>query len=109
MEELGGRVKHAEVTIGNSHVLMGGATIEHPPISLSLHVYVENADEVYKKALKAGRTSIMEPVDMFYRDRHGGVKDKWGNQWWMATHIEDVSREELKARAEKYHATAAAK
>lgn len=110
MEEPGSdRIKHAEVVIGNSHVMMGGATKEHPPIPMSLYVYVEDADEVYKRAIKAGASSIMEPVDMFYGDRHGGVKDKWGNQWWMATHIEDLSWEELKVRSEKYHAASAAK
>lgn len=61
------------------------------------------ADAVYERALKAGATSIMEPADQFYGDRHGGVTDPFGNQWWIATHIEDVSNEELARRAANQH------
>jgi len=63
---------------------------------------VNNADAVYKRALQAGATSIMEPMDQFYGDRHGGVKDPAGNIWWIATHKEDVPPEELKKRAEAF-------
>ena len=63
-------------------------------------LYVEDADATYQRALEAGGTSILEPQDMFYGDRHGGVKDPSGNSWWIATHIEDVSAEELKSRGE---------
>src|SRR3989442_4032610 len=51
-------------------------------------------------ALKAGATSLREPMDAFYGDRTAGVKDSFGNSWWIATHQEDVSREELDKRAE---------
>ncbi len=67
-----------------------------------LHLYVENADAVYKQALNAGSTSLQEPTDQFYGDRSGGVKDKFGIDWWISTHIEDVPPEEFKKREEEY-------
>ena len=65
-----------------------------------LHLYVEDADATYRRALEAGATSVREPSNQFYGDRAGGVKDAAGNQWWIATRIEDVPPEELKKRAE---------
>ena len=53
----------------------------------------------YRRALAAGATSIMPPADQFYGDRTAGVRDPSGNQWWLATHVEDVSPEEHRARA----------
>jgi uncharacterized glyoxalase superfamily protein PhnB len=67
-----------------------------------LHVYVPNVDAVYQKALKAGATSVMEPSNMFYGDRSGGVKDPSGNSWYIATHKEDVAAPELQKRAEAF-------
>ena len=64
-----------------------------------LYVYVKDTDATYRRALKAGATSIMEPADMFYGDRNAGVKDPSGNQWWIATHKEDVPPAELAQRA----------
>jgi uncharacterized glyoxalase superfamily protein PhnB len=64
---------------------------------------VENADAVYQKAIQAGAKSISEPKDQFYGDRSGGVEDPSGNCWWIATHIEDVSHEELERRARAMH------
>ena len=96
-----GVVMHAQVKIGDSFVMMGEADgTEHPAMPASLYLYVPNIDEVYKRAIKAGGVSIREPADMFYGDRHGGVKDVAGNQWWIATHIEDVSPEEMRRRME---------
>jgi PhnB protein len=64
------------------------------------NVYVDDADAVYQRALAAGATSVQAPVDQFYGDRSGGVKDAFGNLWWIATHIEDVPPEELQRRAQ---------
>jgi PhnB protein len=61
---------------------------------------VNDTDAVYQRALQAGAASIMEPADQFYGDRSAGVQDPSGNQWWIATHKEDVPPEELKKRAE---------
>ena len=97
-----GQIMHAQIKIGDSFVMLGEPHDGQPAFPSSLYVYVPNVDEVYKQAVKAGGASISEPADMFYGDRHGGVKDSAGNQWWIATHIEDVSPDEMKRRAEKF-------
>jgi PhnB protein len=61
---------------------------------------VADVDAAYGKAMEAGAESVGEPADQFYGDRHGGVRDLAGNQWWVATHVEDVEPEELKRRQE---------
>jgi len=70
----------------------------------SIHLYVNDADATYKRALQAGGTSLMEPSDQFYGDRNGGVKDAFGNHWWISTHKEDLSSGELKKRTEDFFA-----
>ena len=94
----GGGIMHAEVRIGDSVVMMSDAMGEHGPMPTMLHLYVEDVDVVYRRALQAGATSIREPEDQFYGDRAGAVKDAFGNQWWIATHVEDVPIEELERR-----------
>lgn len=94
-----GTIGHAELRIGDSVVMLGDVQGESKATSSAMYVYVNDADTIYKRALEAGATSVMEPADQFYGDRHGGVKDPAGNYWWIATHIEDVSPEELKKRA----------
>lgn len=93
-----GKVAHAEARIGDSILMMGSAQGDTKPIPTALYLYVPNCDELYRRALAAGATSISEPKDQFYGDRHGGIKDPCGNTWWVATHIEDVSQEELTRR-----------
>lgn len=93
-----GRVMHAEVQIGDSKVMLGEATSEWPPMPCMLHLYVPDVDRIYKQAVGAGATSLREPADQFYGDRSAGVKDAEGNQWWLATHVEDVSPEEMERR-----------
>ena len=95
-----GKIAHAEVTIGDSVVQVSDAMGEWEPIQVPLLVYVPDADAAYERALKAGATSVREPMDAFYGDRTAGVKDAFGNTWWIATHTEDVSREEIERRAE---------
>jgi len=97
-----GAIMHAEMKIGDSMIMLGEASEEWKPMPCALYHYVNDADAVYKRALQAGATSIMEPADQFYGDRHGGVKDPSGNTWWIATHKEDVAPEELKKRAEEF-------
>ena len=95
-----GTIMNAVFWIGDS-VIMLGELPEGSPFgtrSATVYMYVEDADSVYEKAIAAGATSLMEPADQFYGDRNAGVEDAWGNQWWIATHIEDVSVEEIKRR-----------
>ena len=92
-----GTVMHAEIKIGDSIVMMGeSAEGKHFPAML--HLYMDGVDEVYQAALRAGGKSLREPANQPYGDRSGGVEDASGNQWWISTHIEDVSSDELERR-----------
>jgi uncharacterized glyoxalase superfamily protein PhnB len=95
-----GAVMHAEVRIGDSRLMMGEPGGNWTPMPGSLYLYVPDTDAVYRRALAAGATSLMEPADQFYGDRNAGVKDPSGNSWWIATHKEDVSHEEMVRRAQ---------
>ena len=95
-----GTIMHAQMKIGDSMIMMGEANDQHQAQPCSIYLYVKDTDAVYKQAVKAGGTSIMEPMDMFYGDRNAGVKDSSGMQWWIGTHIEDVGDAELAKRAE---------
>jgi uncharacterized glyoxalase superfamily protein PhnB len=97
-----GSIMHAELKIGDSHVMISDATEQHPPMQSMLHLYVPNVDAAYQRALAAGGTSTVEPMDQFYGDRSGGVKDPAGIHWWIGTHKEDVAPAELKKRAEAH-------
>jgi PhnB protein len=95
----GGRIVHAQVTIGDSVVMMARANEQWPSLPAAIYIYVPDVDAAYDRALASGAASVMQPSDQFYGDRNGGVKNSNGVQWWMATHIEDVSSEELARRA----------
>ena len=94
-----GKIMHADLKIGDSHVMLGEASDQHPAMPAMIHLYVPNVDAVYQMAMKAGGSSVMEPTDQFYGDRGAGVKDHSGCAWYIATHKEDVSMAELKKRA----------
>ncbi len=82
---------HAEVRIGDSMVMIGGAgTWSGEPMPAAIYLYMDDVDAVYKRALQAGVASLSEPTDQPYGDRVAGVKDPFGNVWYIATHIEDV-------------------
>jgi len=93
-----GAIAHAQMQIGDSRIMLGEARKPEEATSTMLYLYVKDCDAVFKQAVAAGGTVIMEPVDMFYGDRSGGLKDAWGNQWWIATHVEDVAPAELEQR-----------
>ena len=94
-----GSIMHAQVRLGGSIIMMGETEDGSQRMPGSLFVYVDDADAIYQRALDAGATSMMEPTDQFYGDRLAGVRDTNGNVWWIATHIEDVSAEEIERRA----------
>ena len=94
-----GEIMHAEVKIGNSVVMLNDA-IRQSPTTSSLFLYVTDVDRVYQRALEAGAMSVLEPAEMFWGDRMAQVKDQFGNQWSIATHIEDVPPQEMQERAE---------
>jgi uncharacterized glyoxalase superfamily protein PhnB len=85
-----GFVHHAKLRIGDSVLEMGEAHGRFPAMPLNLHLYVPDADAVYRQALTAGASSVRDPVDEPYGDRVAGVRDPFGNVWWIATHLRDV-------------------
>jgi PhnB protein len=99
MEMPDGSVGHAEVRIGDSVVMVGGAGGAWPAVRAAIHLYVPDVDATYQAALAAGARSTEEPADQFYGDRRANVVDAAGNQWFIATHVEDVPPEELEQRA----------
>ena len=107
-----GRVGHAEIMVGNSIVMLADEFPEHgnkSPETLNgspvgLAIYVDNVDEVFARAVKAG-AAAKEPVeDKFWGDRAGSVTDPFGHKWTILTHKEDVSMDEMKKRMEKMFA-----
>ncbi len=81
-----GSIMHAEVRIEDSVVMMGEAGGDWPSVPSSVHVYVEDVDAVYERALAAGGASLQRPVRKTDDpDRRGGVRDPAGNSWWIAT------------------------
>ena len=85
-----GVVHHATLKIGDSHVEMGEAHGKYETMAAMFYLYVPNVDALYKQAVAAGATSFQEPTDQFYGDRSAGVRDVFGNTWYIATHIKDV-------------------
>lgn len=98
-----GSIMHAQVKIGDSRVMLAEESEMAKATPSTLYLYVPNVDSAYQQAVKAGGQSIMEPTDMFYGDRSGGVKDPSGNSWFIATHKEDVAPQELAKRAEAFN------
>jgi len=82
---------HAEVRIGDSVVMIGGGGAwSGEAMPVAIYLYMDDVDAVYKRALQAGATSITEPEDQPYGDRMAGVKDAFGDVWYIATHKGDV-------------------
>lgn len=82
-----GVIHHAKVRIGDSPVEMGEAHGPYQPMPTTFYLYVPNVDATYRRALQAGAMSTSEPADQPYGDRNAGVKDPFGNQWYIASHI----------------------
>jgi len=93
-----GSIMHGEARVGDSVFMISEATEQWPATLAGYYIYVPNVDETYKQAVAAGGVSIMEPADQVHGDRMAGVKDHSGNSWWIATHFEDVSSEEVERR-----------
>jgi uncharacterized glyoxalase superfamily protein PhnB len=103
MKDPVGKVMHATARIGNSIIMVCDANEKFEARPCMLYLYVEDVDSVYKKAVHFGGESLREPTDEFYGDRSAGIKDAWNNQWWIATHIEDVDAAEINRRAEAFY------
>lgn len=101
-----GKIGHAEVEIGNSIVMLADEAPEmnaHAPKSVggtpvTLHVYVEDVDRVFERAIEAGAKALEPVKDKFYGDRSGQFEDPFGHRWSVATHVEDVPPDEMEKR-----------
>ena len=98
MKDPQGNVRHAEVRVGDSILMIGQARDEWTSRPMTFYLYVPDVDALYKSALATGGKSLQEVTTQFYGDRSGGVEDPQGNYWWIATHVEDVSPEEMDRR-----------
>src|SRR6185503_13756784 len=108
MAEPGGKVGHAEIKIGNSHIMLadevpemgylGPQALGGTPVSIVL--YVEDVDALAAQAIAAGAKVLRQVADQFYGDRTGTFADPFGHHWHIATHVEDVSPEEMEKRIE---------
>ncbi len=102
-----GEIFHAELEIGDSLVMLGDENPEmdvHGPRAIGgtptmVHLYVEDVDGVFERAIAAGAKPLRPVQDQFYGDRSGRFEDPFGHRWDIATHIEDVDPEEMKKRA----------
>lgn len=111
MDQPDGRVGHAELKIGDSHIMLAD---ENPNMGLgytsaesigaspvSIYLYIPDVDQVAQRAVAAG-AKILRPVEnQFYGDRSGFIQDPFGHLWGIATHVEDVSPKEMQERARK--------
>jgi PhnB protein len=104
-----GRIGHAEIRIGDSVIMLAD---EHPNMgyrsprslggsSVSILLYLESVDAVFKRAVEAGAKAQRPVADQFYGDRSGTLEDPFGHVWTVATHVEDVPPEEMRRRAEE--------
>ncbi|MFL5267398.1 MAG: VOC family protein, partial [Stellaceae bacterium] len=106
MDDPAGKIHHAEISIGGSRIMLAD---EHPEIQalspqtiggspVSIHVYVEDVDAMVQRAVAAGAKLIRPVADQFYGDRVGGIEDPFGYRWFIATHKEDLSMDEIRRR-----------
>jgi PhnB protein len=93
-----GTVGHAALRIGDSAIELADVSPDWPAMPCALQVYVQDTDAAYQRALKTGASSLLPPATQFYGDRTASVRDSSGNNWYIATQIEVVSREEADKR-----------
>ena len=109
-----GKLGHAEISIGGSRIMLAD---EYPDMSflspqsrggttVSIHIYVNDVDATVERAVAAGAKLLRVVMDQFYGDRTGSLEDPFGHMWHVATHKEDLSKAELRKRAEKAMAKA---
>jgi uncharacterized protein (TIGR02246 family) len=99
-----GQLLHASLSLGDSHLMLmeeseqcgsrSPATLKGTPVIL--HVYVRDVDAAFKQAVEAGCQPLMEPQDMFWGDRYGVVRDPYGHQWSLATHVRDMAPDDIR-------------
>jgi PhnB protein len=106
---MGNKIGHAELQIGDTRVMLNDEFPERGNLgpkarggsSTGLIVYVDDVDSAFKQALAAGGTETMKVEDQFWGDRMGTLNDPFGHAWSLATHVEDVSPQQLQSRLEE--------
>ena len=106
LSEPSGRIGHAELDFGGATLMLSEEFPEygiHGPetvggTSMSIHLHVDDADEAIRRAVAAGGTVLREPVDQFYGERSGTVRDPFGHEWIIGHHLEDVAPKEMQRR-----------
>ncbi|HMD66480.1 MAG TPA: VOC family protein [Stellaceae bacterium] len=107
LDSPGGKIHHAEIRIGDSFIMLAD---EHPELQalspktiggspVSIHLYVANVDAAVERAVAAGAKLVRPVADRFYGDRTGGIEDPFGYHWFIATHKEDLTMDEIRRRA----------
>ena len=107
-----GKIRHGEIKIGDSPIMIGGESPEFPDwqspetrggTPVHLYLYVEDCDAMFNRAIAEGAKVLLPMEDKFYGDRSGGLTDPYGHVWYISTRIEDLSEEEIKRRASEGH------
>jgi PhnB protein len=107
LDDPSGKIHHAEIEIGDSRVMLAD---EHPELQalspktiggspVTMHLYVEDVDAAVERAVSSGAKLIRPVADQFYGDRTGGIEDPFGYRWFIATHKEDLTLDEIRRRA----------
>jgi PhnB protein len=105
-----GKVMHAELKIGDSILMLAdefpGMGTASSPVTLGgtttvLNIYIDNVDQLFDRAVKAGATVTMPLADQFWGDRYGQIKDPFGHAWALGQHVEDVAPDEMERRAKE--------
>jgi len=107
-----GKIMHAELRIGDSIVMLADEFPEFQSLSpqsiggsgMGLHIYIEDVDSAFDRAVKAGATVEMPVADMFWGDRYGKLRDPFGHKWSIGTHKADLSMEEIEKAQEEFMA-----
>ena len=105
-----GTIGHAEIKIGNALVMLADESPDYGNLSpktlggspVRLHMYVEDVDAFFEKAIAAGAKVLIPIANQFYGDRSGRLEDPFGHVWLVSTHVEDVAPEEMQRRMEEY-------
>src|SRR5712691_11642228 len=107
MDDPSGKIHHAEIKIGDSRIMLADGHPEIQALSpktiggspVSLRLYVEDVDAAVERAVAAGAKLVRPVADQFYGDRVGGIEDPFGYRWFIATHKEDLTIDEIRRRA----------
>lgn len=107
LDPSGKKIWHAELRIGESSFFINDTMPEMGGTAqpANLWIYSEKADEIFKRGVDGGMTTLMPMADAFWGDRTGTLKDKWGNKWNVARHVKDMSQEEMRRAGEAFAKT----